>query len=69
MPSCLRRAHLRRHLRQHRDAAGDVEAADADRQAGGEERPGEVDRAGELVRLDADEADQGAAAGLADRRG
>ena len=34
----LRRLHFRRHLRQHREAAGDVEAADRDRQSGGEER-------------------------------
>ena len=55
-----------RHLRQHGDAAGDVEAADADRQPGGEERPREIDRARKLVRLHADQADQRLAAGLAD---
>ena len=33
-----------------------MEAADADRQPGGEERPGEIDRARELVRLHADQA-------------
>ena len=65
----LRLADLRRHLRQHGDAAGDVEAADADRQAGGEERPREIDRARKLVGLHADQADQRPAAGLADHRG
>ena len=59
----LRLAHLRRHLRQHREAAGDVEAADGDRQPGGEERPRQVDRARELVGLHADQRDQRPAAG------
>ena len=62
----LRLAHVRRHLRQHRDAAGDVKAADADRQSGGEERPRQIDRARKLVGLHADQRDQRRAAGLAD---
>jgi len=56
----LRLPNIGRQLRQHGDAAGDVEAADADLQAGGQELPGKVDGARKLVRLDADEADQGA---------
>ena len=62
----LRLADVGRQLRQHGDAAGDVEAADADRQPGREERPREIDRARELVRLHADQADQRLAAGLPD---
>ena len=62
----LRLADVVRHLRQHGDAAGDVKAADADRQPGGEERPRQIDRARKLVRLHADQADQRLAAGLAD---
>jgi uncharacterized surface protein with fasciclin (FAS1) repeats len=44
-------------LGQHRDAAGNVEAADADRQARGDEGPRQVHDARKLVRLHADEAD------------
>ena len=61
----LRIAHILRHLRQHGDAARDVKAADADRQSGGEERPGEIDGAGKLIRLHPDQANQRFAAGLA----
>ena len=43
-----------------------MEAADADRQPGGEERPGQIDGAGELVGLHADQPDQRPAARLAD---
>jgi len=43
-----------------------MEAADADRQAGSQELPGEIDGARKLVRLDADEADECAAAFPAD---
>ena len=62
----LRLAHVARHLRQHGDAAGNVEAADADRHSSGKERPRKIDGARELVRLHADEADQRPAAFLAD---
>ena len=58
MPSALRLADVVRQLRQHRQAAGDVEAADADGDAGLAQRAREIDRARELVRLHADEADQ-----------
>ena len=58
----LRLAHLRRHLGQHRDAARDVKAADAHRQAGGQKRPRQIDGARKLVRLHADQADQRATA-------
>src|SRR3954453_21806348 len=44
-----------------------MEAADTDLHAGGQERPGDIDGAGKLVRLPPDKPDQGAAAGLADR--
>ena len=43
-----------------------MEAADADRQAGGEERPRQIDGARKLVGLHADQPDQRPAAGLAD---
>ena len=62
----LRVAHVARHLRQHGDAAGNVEAADADRQSRGKERPRKIDGARKLVRLHADEADERPAAFLAD---
>ena len=62
----LRLAHVLRHLRQHGDAAGDVEAADADRQPGGQELPRQVDGARKLVGLHADQTDQRPAALLAD---
>ena len=64
----LRLAQLHRHLVEHGDAAGDVEAADHDRNPRGQERAGEIDGAEELVRLHADEADERAAAGAADHR-
>ena len=43
-----------------------MKAADADRQPGLQERPRQIDRAGELVGLDADQPDQCASAGAAD---
>ena len=46
-----------------------MEAADRDRQPGGEERPRKVDRAGKLVRLHADEADKRLAAAACGSRG
>ncbi len=61
-----RRPDLRRQLGQHGDAAGNMEAADDHRQAGGAERPCEVDGARKLRRLNADEADQRLAAAAAD---
>ena len=65
----LRRFDVGRQFGQHGDAAGDVEAADADRQPGVEERPRQIDRARKLVGLHADEADQRAAAFAADHVG
>jgi hypothetical protein len=62
----LRCLHLLGHFRQHGDAAGNVEAADADRQTGSQEGPGQVDGAWELIGLHADKTDQRLAAGLAD---
>jgi hypothetical protein len=44
-----------------------MKTADADRQAGGAERPGEIERARELVRLDADQPDQRPSAGPTNR--
>ena len=55
-----------RKLRQHRDAAGDMESTDADRQADVEKRLGQIDRARKLVRLHADQPDQTAPALAAD---
>jgi hypothetical protein len=57
--------HLRRHFGQHRGAARHMEAADGYRETGRQKRPRQVDRASKLVRLNADEADQRAAARLA----
>ena len=45
-----------RHLGQHRQAAGDVEAADADRNAGRAQRPRQIHGAWELVGLHADQS-------------
>ena len=47
---------------QHRQAARDMEAAHDDRDAGGAERPRDIERAGILVRLHADQPDQAEAA-------
>ena len=65
-PELLRRFDVGRQLRQHGDAAGDMEAADADRQAGVEKRFGQIDGARKLVRLHADQTDQRTAAFAAD---
>src|SRR4029079_18502910 len=65
-----RDAHLLRgddllwQLLQHRDAARDVEATEADGEAGGEEVLRQVDGTRELVRLDSDQADEHLAAPL-----
>ena len=56
---------LRRHLRQHRDAAADMEAADADRDARCAQRPGDIHRARKLIGLHADQANQPAAPAFA----
>ena len=60
------RLDLGRHDRQHRQAAGGMEAAHRHRQAGLEELAGEVDGARELVALHADQADQRLAAAALD---
>ena len=60
--------HVRLDPRQHGKRAGDVEAADADRDAFLAEGGGQVERARELVRLHADQHHH-AGAGLADRAG
>jgi hypothetical protein len=49
-----RSAQVRGQVLQPRDATGDMEAPDADRKAGGEERLGEINGPEKLVRLDAD---------------
>ncbi len=49
-------------VRQHRDAAADVEAADAHRDAGRAQRPRDVDGPRKLIGLHADQPDQSAAA-------
>ena len=51
------RLHVRLHLRQHGETAGDVKSPDCHRQAGGAQGSGDIERARELVRLHADEAD------------
>jgi hypothetical protein len=50
------------HLRQHREATGDVEAADHNLNAGFAERAGDVEGAWELVRLHAHQTDHAEAA-------
>ena len=45
----LRLAHILGHLGKHGDAAGNVEAADANGQSGSQEGPGEVNGAGKLI--------------------
>ena len=60
--------HIRLDPRQHRQRAGDVEAADADDHALLAERRGQVERARKLVRLHADQHHH-AGAGLADGAG
>ena len=52
---------LRRHDRQHRNTARDMEAAQRHRKAGLDELAGQIDSARKLVGLDAYEADQGSA--------
>ena len=59
---CLRGFDVVRQFGQHRDAARHVKAANADRQPGRQKGLGQIDRARKLVRLYADQADQGAAA-------
>ena len=54
----LRLPHLGGHFRQHGDAARNVESADADLHPFGAKLPGDVEGAGELVRLHPDDADQ-----------
>ena len=56
------RGDLRRRPFEHGERAGDVEAAHADRDAGLQERPRDVERARELVRLHADQAEHAAPA-------
>ena len=63
----LRGADVGRQFRQHGDAAGDVEAADADLQAGLQERAGKIDRARKLVGLHPHQPDQRLAALAADQ--
>jgi hypothetical protein len=63
---CLSLAQVWRDFRQHGDAAGNVKAADADRQSSREEWAGEIDGARKLVRLHADETDKCLTARLAD---
>jgi hypothetical protein len=57
-PHRLGLAHLGRHFRQHCDGAGDVESADADLHARRAKLARDVHRAGKLVRLHADDADE-----------
>jgi hypothetical protein len=46
------------HLRQHRQTAGHMKAADHHRHTIGTERAGDIERAGILIRLNADDPDQ-----------
>src|SRR5262249_16275015 len=52
------RLQIERHLRQHGQAAGDVEATDHHRDTGGTQRASDVECARELVGLYTDQADQ-----------
>ena len=56
-------------LRQHGEAAGDMEPADHHRHAGRPQRPGAVHHARELIRLDADKADHAETAIVLDLAG
>src|SRR3984957_3860585 len=58
----LRLDDLRRKLRQHGEAAGDVEAAKTNLIAGGAKLTRDIHGAGKLVRLHPDDADQRPAA-------
>ena len=58
----LRGFDVGRQFRQHGNAAGDMEAADTDRQTGLDEWLRQIDGARKLVRLHADEPDQTAPA-------
>ena len=49
---------------EHADRAGDMEAADADRDAARAQRRGDIERAGKLVRLHADQHDHAGARAL-----
>ena len=52
---------VRRQLGKHGEAPADMEAADRDRNVGGAELAGKIERARELVRLHPDQADKTAA--------
>ncbi len=60
-------AHFLGHLRQHGNAARDMKTADANGQSGRQEWPRDIDGAGKLVRLHANQADQRLAAAAQDR--
>ena len=62
----LRLSNILGNLLQHRQATGDVEAADHHLDAGLAQRPRDIDRAGEFVGLHADNADEPEPAMLGD---
>ena len=57
---------VRRDIRQHRETAAHMKAADANRNACGAERPRNVNGARKLIGLNADQADECATAAGAD---
>ena len=64
-PEIERRFEIVRHFRQHREAAAHVKAADHHGNPGGAEFTGDIERAGKLIGLHADETDE-AGFGIAD---
>ena len=58
MPRLLRFLDVVGNLGKHGEAAGDMEAADDDGNAGRPKRPADIQRAGEFIRLRADDADE-----------
>ena len=67
-PQGLRAREIGIDAVEHRHRPGDMEPADADRDAARPQRPGEIERTGKLVGLNADQHDH-AGAGILDHAG
>ncbi len=61
---CLRFLQVRRQFRQHGHASGDMEAPDRDRYAASPKLAANVERAGELIRLNAHQRNEATPSGL-----
>ena len=68
-PERLRFDEIVGHLRQHREAAGDMKPTDGDLHASGAKSPRQIDGARKLIGLDADQANQAAPAAGGDLAG